>query len=228
MTTETKKISIFLDLDQTLISSEVSKEHNFKKYNNKSTKFDFYNMDDLYLVFSRPHLQFFLTYLFDNFNVSIWTAATKDYAIFIIDNLIKLNHPERKINHILYSYHCDISTNITGNSKDLSILNSTFLLSQYNIINTIILDDNYEVHSSQPDNCIIAQPFYFTNTNSENDTFLLQLIPKLQKLQIQIIKNQSLQIQNINNTLSKSLVIESLQSSNKEKAISRKRNKKIN
>ena len=41
--------------------------------------------DGHYKVFERPGLQEFLDYLFANFNVSVWTAASKSYALFIID-----------------------------------------------------------------------------------------------------------------------------------------------
>ena len=83
----TNKPNIILDLDQTLISAEVSEEHNFKKYEMKSKLFDYKDMDGYYIVYERPGLQKFLDYLFENFNVSIWTAASKDYALFIIEKI---------------------------------------------------------------------------------------------------------------------------------------------
>ena len=76
-----KKGHIILDLDQTLISAEPSEEYNFAKNREKSKKFVFHDMDGYYVVFERPGLQSFLTYLFDNFNVSIWTAASKRYSL---------------------------------------------------------------------------------------------------------------------------------------------------
>ena len=82
-----KKFNVFLDLDQTLISAEANDEFDFNNSKEKSKKFTSYDMDGYYIVFERPGLQDFLDYLFANFNVSIWTAASKDYAIFIIDKL---------------------------------------------------------------------------------------------------------------------------------------------
>ena len=50
-------------------------------------KFSYHDMDGYYIVFERPGLQEFLDYLFANYIVSVWTAATKDYAI-LEDSLI--------------------------------------------------------------------------------------------------------------------------------------------
>jgi TFIIF-interacting CTD phosphatase-like protein len=96
-----KKGNFILDLDQTLISAEPTEEYDFQKNKNKAKKIIFHNMDDYYLVFERPDLQKFLTYLFDNFNVSIWTAASKYYALFIIDKIVLAGNKNRKI---IYSF----------------------------------------------------------------------------------------------------------------------------
>jgi len=103
------KSNIVLDLDQTLISSEIIKEFDFTQNKEKSKKFNFHNMDEYYLVFERPGLQSFLDNLFENFNVSIWTAASKDYALFIIEKIILKNNPKRKLDWVFFSYHCRIS-----------------------------------------------------------------------------------------------------------------------
>ena len=100
-------MNVVLDLDQTLISAEDWDSKDFKKHKNKAKKFEFHDMDGYYIVFERPNLQSFLDYLFANFNVSVWTAASKDYALFIIDKII-LSKPGRHLDWIFFSY-CDIS-----------------------------------------------------------------------------------------------------------------------
>ena len=115
------KLNVILDLDQTLISAEELDNFDFKKYKKKIVQFDAKVMEDLYIVFGRPYLQEFLDYLFDNFNVSIWTAATKSYALFIIDNFIKIK-PNRKIDFIFFSYHCDYSMKCKQGLKGLNVL----------------------------------------------------------------------------------------------------------
>lgn len=169
-----KKFNIILDLDQTLISAEPTEEYNFKEATNKQKAklFVWHNMDGYYIVFERPGLQKFLTYLFDNFNVSIWTAATKDYALFIIDKIIIAGNANRKLDYIFFSYHCDISKKFKKNTKNLCVLWDIYKIKKFNKNNTFILDDYDEVQNTQPENCIIAKPFEFKDPNSNTDTFL--------------------------------------------------------
>lgn len=214
-----KKISIFLDLDQTLISAEANEEHNFDKYKEKSKLFSFEDMDGYYIVYARPGLQEFLTYLFENFNVSVWTAASKDYAVFIIDKLILKDHPERKLDYILFSYHCDVSYHKKDHSKDLSMLWDVYNIDGYNKDNTIILDDYSEVFQTQPNNCVIAIPFNFTKKNSENDKFLTELIPELDKMKEKL---SPVDTKEINEKLANKLMVKALKKKETKKALSRK------
>lgn len=131
--------NVFLDLDETLISSIAKSEINFngsefkqklKECKKKGIKY--YDIDGYYMTFERPYLQEFLDFLFKNYNVSIWTAATKDYAIDVIQNSI-LTKPERKLDYVFYSYHRDVSEGETGNTKNLSMLWNTYKLPMKNI-----------------------------------------------------------------------------------------------
>ena len=178
---ENIKPNIILDLDQTLISAEASEKFDFKKYKKKMELFNYKDMDGYYLVFERPHLQKFLDKLFKEFNVSVWTAATKDYALFIINKFI-LTKPERKLEWIFFSYHCKLSRKLTDNTKSLKILWEEYSLPNYNKNNTVILDDYDEVFNTQKNNCIIAIPFEFTKSSSEHDDFLEKLTDKLEML----------------------------------------------
>lgn len=182
---------IFLDLDQTLISAEaLDEEYDPKKHKKKAKKFEFKSMEPYYIIFERPGLQPFLDYLFANFNVCVWTAASKDYALFIIDKIILASNPERHLEYIFFSYHCNISKKLKKGTKDLSILWDIYKLKEFNNGNTIILDDYDEVFNTQPNNCIIATPFYFTKPDSENDKFLKELVPKLDQIKSDIKKNK--------------------------------------
>jgi TFIIF-interacting CTD phosphatase-like protein len=178
-----KDKNFVLDLDETLISAEPTEDYDYKKYDNKIKKFKEKPMfmDDYYIIIQRPGLQKFLDFLFQNFNVSIWTAASKDYALYIIENIILGGHPERKLDYIFFSYHCNISKKLKKGSKDLSMLWDVYQIEGYNNKNTFILDDLDEVFEIQNDNCIIADQFKFVKKNSENDNFLKQLIPKIKK-----------------------------------------------
>lgn len=170
-----KKKSVILDLDQTLISAEADEEYDFKKYKSKAKKFKYHDMDSYYIVFERPRLQKFLDYLFSNFNVSIWTAASKDYALFIIEKIILAGRKNRHVDWIFFSYHCDISKKLKGGTKDLRLLWDEYKIKGYSSSNTIIIDDYDEVYYTQPANCVIAVPFEFKEEGSEDDDYLDKL-----------------------------------------------------
>jgi len=169
-----------LDLDETIISAEATEEYDFEKYKNKSSKFRYKPMEGYYIIFERPHLQEFLDFIFENFDVSVWTAATKDYALFIINKIILIK-PNRKLDYIFFSYHCNISKKLKKGTKDLSMLWDVYKINGYNEKNTFILDDYDEVYKTQNSNCIIAEQFKFVNENSEKDVFLKKLKRKIKK-----------------------------------------------
>ena len=148
-------------------------------------------MDQIFVIFQRPHLQEFLDFIFKNYNVSVWTAASKDYALFIIEHIIIGGRPERELDFVFFSYHCKASENFGKGTKDLTMLWKIFGENKYkyNKYNTYIIDDYDHVHEIQPENCIIAPAFNFTNKGSEKDCFLKDLIPKLEILQENINKN---------------------------------------
>ena len=181
MTKVNDKPNFILDLDQTLISAEASEDFDLKKYEKKMKLFNYKDMDGYYLVFERPHLQKFLDKLFKKFNVSIWTAASKDYALFIINKII-LSKPERKLDWIFFSYHCKLSKKLTDNTKSLKIIWEEYGFKNYNNNNTVILDDYDEVYNTQKYNCIVATPFEFKKNGSEHDNFLKKLTNKLDLL----------------------------------------------
>jgi TFIIF-interacting CTD phosphatase-like protein len=170
-----ERINFFLDLDQTLISAEATEEFDFEKDKVKAKKFRYSNMQDYYVVFERPGLQEFLTYLFENFNVSVWTAASKDYALYVIEKIVLAGNSNRKLDYVLFSYHCDVAEKIGKGTKDLSVLWEYFCLKGYNKENTLILDDYDEVYNTQKSNCIVAKPFEFQSSDSPEDDFLKKL-----------------------------------------------------
>src|SRR5579872_1645474 len=153
-----KKYNIILDLDNTLICSLDMKHEINKIPQDIREKFHSINMDNYYQVFERPYLQDFLTYLFDNFNVSIFTAADKDYALFVIDNII-LRNKSRKLDYIMFNFHVQLSEIYFSSIKDLSLLWNIFRLPKYNRDNTIIIDDLPEVYNANPNNAIQIKKF---------------------------------------------------------------------
>src|SRR5271156_5426849 len=121
------KLNVVLDLDNTIINSEANTEFPFMQegIREKVLSFSLYDMDGYYIVFERPYLQNFLDYVFKNFNVLVWTAATKDYALFIIFNII-LKDPNRKIDFLFFNNHCKLSNKLYKSPKNLRLLNEKF------------------------------------------------------------------------------------------------------
>jgi TFIIF-interacting CTD phosphatase-like protein len=164
-------------------------------------------MDGYYIVFERPGLQLFLTFLFDNFNVSIWTAASKDYELSIIENIILKDHPDRKLEYIFFDYHTIISNNINkGCTKQIEILKTLFDIKHLKIENTVILDDNInKVYNCQKNNCIVAKPFDLLNDQKSytEDIFLEILQVQLNILFDEFVNTKDVQpyIKNINRKL---------------------------
>ena len=70
------KLNVILDLDNTLINT-VDNDPSLPYYSKL--------YDTNALICARPYLFEFLEWLFDNCNVSVFTAADKDYALFIIE-----------------------------------------------------------------------------------------------------------------------------------------------
>lgn len=172
------KQNIILDLDETLlhsISSEEMKELSDEQIEIVSSLKQ-HNMDDYYTVVERPGLQNFLDYLFENYNVSIWTAASKDYALFVVEQLI-LQKKDRKLDWIMFSYHCDISKKEKRGSKDLEMLWDVYKMKGYSKSNTIIIDDHPNVYDLQKNNCIYISPFDIDEKTFAKD----KVLSKIQK-----------------------------------------------
>lgn len=75
-----KKITLVVDLDNTLIYSSVNKIEKAKNYA---------IMDNKFYLYKRPHLDNFLNTMSQFCDIHIYTAATKEYADKIIDYIDK-------------------------------------------------------------------------------------------------------------------------------------------
>ena len=180
----------FLDLDATIICSVQKDELDIEDEKNKEkiTRYTYHVMDkeytdSTYVVFERPNLQKFLDYLFENYNVSVWTAATGDYASFIAEKVIVQNKPERKLKFFLWRDHCDMSINEFDETKRLKMFwtDNKFKTKGMKDTNTFILDDNPDVWKQQNNTCIHALIFNVLDDDSHNDDFLIKVMDQLEK-----------------------------------------------
>jgi len=158
--------NVILDLDETLISS--LEPLVYEKYKNSLSGKEHFIYDNFYYIFPRPGLQEFLDFVFTNYNVIIWTAASLDYALFIIQNFILIK-PNRKIDYIFFNEHCRISQETYKNAKQLKQIWETFKLDHCNENNTVIIDDREDLRLNQENNVINCVPYYVYDVSTNDD-----------------------------------------------------------
>ena len=175
-----KKLNCVLDLDNSIISSLSLKEIMELK-NIDSRKLNHKTMEGYYRVYERPYLEDFLQYIFEHFEVSVWTAASKDYASFILNNFILKGNKSRRIKMFLYDENCEESQKLYNKNspKDLRYI---YNFKGYHPCNTLIIDDLSDVFKANPKQTIRAPYFDAKKKSSETDTFLVDVVKKLQEL----------------------------------------------
>lgn len=177
-----KKYNVILDLDETLVSSHGVSNFPFgeKEIKNKILNYTFHNMESYYIIFERPHLQEFLNFLFKNFNVSVWSAGSKDYVSFIVNNVILKSDPQRTMEYLLWNYHCKDSMKKYNTKKNLNILWDHYNIENFNKKNTILIDDILENCQHQKKNTINVPVFDILSSNK--DSYLKELTKKLKNI----------------------------------------------
>ncbi len=211
------KLPIVLDLDETLLHAVSTKELH-DKFSSRAQKamlanivkslkvHDMKDTDEkgkersFYIVFERPGLQDFLDYLFDNFKVLVWTAATKDYAAFIVDKILIQGKP-RKLHYLFVNHHGKKSAKKFGkrHRKKLEMLVDFYKIPDLakngdagvNKLVPVIIDDNEHVLQSQPNQCVVAPAYVLFDDEMNvdhsmiNDKFLEQLQMGLEQYKLE-------------------------------------------
>lgn len=201
-----EKLNVVLDLDNTLLCAvpfEYISSETYKTYSQKLKYKDFYfDGKPMYRIYLRPHLEDFLDYLFDEFNVSVFTNAEKDYADFVVKNIIfdKSTQP-RKLDFVFYRYHSNIAMQNYGKMKDLRIIWEMAHIYYFFPANTVIIDDLNLVKNSNYFNCLAIRPFELLSDSIENslkDNSLINVSKKLfllkKKFEAEGIKDVNLPI----------------------------------
>jgi TFIIF-interacting CTD phosphatase-like protein len=181
METTPKKL-VLLDLDNTLICSEdLDNIKDSEALEHAKKHLVHQKMVNYYQIFERPHLQEFLSFLFENFKVGIWTASSKDYAIFIVKNFIIKDYNNRKLDLFLCSHHCNVSKrNYKGVSKHLNLLSDKWKLADTD--NIILIDDLEELREKQENTVITVKPFFYNSDLAHKDKELIELTKILKKI----------------------------------------------
>jgi|LauGreDrversion4_2_1035121.scaffolds.fasta_scaffold31048_4 TFIIF-interacting CTD phosphatase-like protein len=161
-----KKIqNIVLDIDQTLLDAHLNPDNNTAN-----------TMSD-YTFFLRPYLARFLNFLFEHFNVAIWTAADTEYAHYVVNNIIAPMTGRRPQFIMSRPDYQDCLLKGLGH-KNLVYLSQKYPQFDYN--KTIIIDDLDYVKATNGVRCIALPKFLMDNPQqSKNDTALLSLMNAL-------------------------------------------------
>lgn len=179
-----KPMNVVLDLDNTLLNSIEREE--FDKLSDEKQEhllesFEHVYMGRDYVIFLRPGLQDFLDYLFKNFNVSVWTAASKDYMAFILKHII-IKKPNRKLDIVLYDKSCDFSRKNFSVVKDLRYLWQLLKFPGYRKDNTFLIDDLKEIYENDKSRVINIKSFEVEKKGADKDKVLIKMREKLAKL----------------------------------------------
>lgn len=176
-----RKPTVFLDLDHTLICA-------YKQGSPDSMKAQTENLFEPavtfanYDVYTRPHLTEFLDFLFKNFYVAIWTAASSDYAAVITSELVLRDDKTRRLDMFLTADDTTVASKEMGGVKNLSAIWSVWYADHLIPRNwAFIVDDLPDVQKTQPDKCIAVEPFHASSVRAPEDTVLLDTIKKLKE-----------------------------------------------
>jgi CTD small phosphatase-like protein 2 len=167
-TRKTPKVTLVLDLDETLVHSEMkpipNPDHTFRIRLNQ-------NLYDVYVAY-RPGLLYFLQSVCKEFEVVIFTASVKlygEHVLKVLDNAGSKKNPSYRLR---YKFYRDSCTKIKGNYvKDLRLLGRD--LSQ-----VVIIDNSEQAFSFQPENGILISSWF----NDQNDKELEKMLDLLAQL----------------------------------------------
>lgn len=148
--------AIILDLDETLVHGT------FHKNGKISMKI-------------RSDCQKFLTYLFENYNVGIWTFASKEWAKLVINQIFTKEQQKK----LVFVYHGEMSCPRKGGDiKCLSKIwdNNHFRQRGFTPQNVLIIEDTSYNYIENPNNGILVPKF-----KGEKDDVLVMLMEHMEK-----------------------------------------------
>ena len=185
-----KKKLLLLDLDETLVHSELRHPYNYKSLDKLKENSKCYNRSFSYIendykyyfdIYFRPYLFDFLHEIKIYFDLAIFTASSKGYA----DTIINYIDPDNQIFKFrLYREAC-ITIHKHVYIKDLRIIKS------FDEKNIILMDNSFYSFINQPSNGILIYSFY--NNHKDNQlihakNFLIKYIYPSKDVRIEIEK----------------------------------------
>lgn len=161
-TRRSKRISLVLDLDETLVHCSV------EPLPNPDLVFEVELSGNTYIIYvlKRPYMEEFLREVSKYFEVIVFTASRKAYASKLLD----LIDPGRRL--IKYRLYRETCLHVEGNFlKDLNVLGR-------NLAHTIIVDNSPHAFGYQVSNGIPIESWFY----DRKDTELVKLLPFLAQL----------------------------------------------
>lgn len=162
------RMNVILDLDNTIIVALEEQERDLLSMRFQG-QFEYHDILSYGMrIFARPGLQPFLDYLFANFNVSVYTAAEQEYALFIINHFLLMegHKGHRKVHYMFWRYHVDMGMKRYNGMKDLRLLFNVFNVPNFYPCNTVIIDDLIDVYEANPDNTIPIDAFKIVSSST--------------------------------------------------------------
>lgn len=170
---------IVLDIDETLISSNIVEESELNTVNQNDFDFNFTIdwKDITYHVFikKRPFLDEFLNFITANFKVAVFTAADREYAEKILEHLGILDKLE--------FFKSRESLSIGFDWFQLFVyLKKLKSIPDIDLKKTVIIDDTKEVANRNRKNLIHVDKFRWNWKGADSDATLLKVISVLQQI----------------------------------------------
>lgn len=156
-----EKKLLILDLDETLVyATEVKLE---------------YQQDFIvgqYFVYKRPFLQEFIQFCLENFDVSIWTSSTSNYATKIVEEIFP-NPYELKF--FWSRLRCTIRYDEELQETYFEKMMSKVRKRKYDLAKVIVVDDSPEKWRNSYGNLIRVKPFFGEAEDNELQKLIIYL-----------------------------------------------------
>ena len=185
-----KKKLLLLDLDETLVHSELRHPSNYKSLDKLKENSKCYNRSFSYIendykyyfdIYFRPYLFDFLHEIKNYFDLAIFTASSKGYADTIIDYI----DPDNQIFKFrLYREAC-IPIHQYVYIKDLRIIKN------FDEKNIILMDNSFYSFINQPSNGMLIYSFYSNHKDNQlmhAKNFLIKYIYPSKDVRIEVEK----------------------------------------
>lgn len=159
MSSSSKRCLIVLDLDGTLIDVQLhandQKQVSFfdEDYYHRFTLKDDDGKDLFYSLAVRPGLYRFLTFLFANFDVAVWTAAHVTYMNAVVNHIFTQTQRQELVFAWSYAQCEPYIPDKCLRLKPLRRIWSRYF-NRYSKSNTFIIDDTPETYSENVDNAL--------------------------------------------------------------------------